>query len=305
MDAGEKKYPKGMRIAEFFVVISIIACLLALLLPALARSRGSGHHRPSCQNHLKQWALVFKMYGNESKGELWPPMQRQVDEENPRFMFSPDVNCIYPEYFTDPAIAVCPSSANASIDDLKDSQGNYAVHLPKNKGGKLERMDDSYVYWGWAFDKLGDESAKISIGKNAGLHVGIPPHTVVPMQLKYALDTGNLDEDFKIPSKDSEVFGNASGDTVYRLREGVERFLMTDTNDPKVSAKVQSILPIMHDLFYLSKDSKDGWVTNHIPAGMNVLYLDGHVDYLRYETPEFSELFSDAYLSSLAGALTY
>ena len=35
-------------------------------------------------------------------------------------------------------------------------------------------------------------------------------------------------------------FGTAGGDTLYRLREGIERFLITDINNPGASAQAQS-----------------------------------------------------------------
>lgn len=41
--------------------------------------------------------------------------------------------------------------------------------------------------------------------------------------------------------------GNGGGITVLRFREGVERFMITDTNNPDVGAKSQSEVYIMFD----------------------------------------------------------
>jgi prepilin-type processing-associated H-X9-DG protein len=72
--------------------------------------------------------------------------------------------------------------------------------------------------------------------------------------------------------------GNGGGNTIYRLREGIERFLITDINNPAASAKAQSELWIMMD-----KLSVESALYNHIPGGANVLYLDGHVGFLKYQ----------------------
>ncbi|HEX72133.1 MAG TPA: hypothetical protein ENN65_02340 [Candidatus Hydrogenedentes bacterium] len=71
--------------------------------------------------------------------------------------------------------------------------------------------------------------------------------------------------------------GNAGGDTVYRLREGIERFLITDINNPAASAQAQSTLPIMWDIVSAKIKS-----FNHVPGGSNVLFMDGHVEFQRY-----------------------
>jgi prepilin-type processing-associated H-X9-DG protein len=121
--------------------------------------------------------------------------------------------------------------------------------------------------------------------------VTVPPGAKVPAQiltqwLKLYVDNNMLAMTYNTrgPIKPLEedtggMAGNGSGgtDTVYRLREGIERFLITDINNPAASAKAQSELFVMWDS--TSTDVKN---YNHVPGGANVLYMDGHVQFLRY-----------------------
>ncbi len=77
--------------------------------------------------------------------------------------------------------------------------------------------------------------------------------------------------------------GNGNSTTIYRLREGIERFLITNINDPAASAEAQSTIPVMWDQSSaIPADGSGSRRFNHIPGGANVLYLDGHVEFIRY-----------------------
>jgi prepilin-type processing-associated H-X9-DG protein len=64
---------------------------------------------------------------------------------------------------------------------------------------------------------------------------------------------------------------------VYRLREGIERFFITDINNPAATTRAQSELPVQWDGVVLEARN-----FNHVPGGANCLYMDGHVSFLRY-----------------------
>jgi prepilin-type N-terminal cleavage/methylation domain-containing protein/prepilin-type processing-associated H-X9-DG protein len=84
------------------------------------------------------------------------------------------------------------------------------------------------------------------------------------------------DQDIKV----SPPNGNAGGDTIYRLRQGIERFLITDINNPASSAVATSSIFVMYD-----NVSQFAQQFNHVPGGSNVLYMDGHVEFIKYPGP--------------------
>jgi prepilin-type processing-associated H-X9-DG protein len=86
----------------------------------------------------------------------------------------------------------------------------------------------------------------------------------------------------------------APNGTIYRLKEGIERFAITDINNPAGSALGQSEIGVMWD--WLSRYGNADIVSfNHVPGGSNVLYMDGHVAWSRYPSDDHPTSIGNAF----------
>lgn len=283
---------RGFTLVELLAVVAIIALLASILLPALARAREAAR-RASCASNLKQWGLIFSLYSKESRGYKWPPRQLNPDLSDSKP--SPRVVSVYPEYLTDPRIFLCPSDPDADVSKLQDDAGNFNIHVPSAEGGSMGEVNRSYFYAsGYVFDKMGDNhpTGPLSAFPNTAALFPGEEDTVGPLQFYDANETlltnvnnvATNEEAFALFDEDIELgtpgHGNGSAPdstTLYRLRYGIERFLISDINNPAASAMAESQISVMHDL--LSSDVSN---FNHVPGGCNVLYLDGHVEFVPY-----------------------
>jgi len=213
---------------------------------------------------------------------------------------------VYPEYLSDHNIAHCPSSA---FTPVPLGQGPDPL-----EGGFLMDLDDptdpTWIDAGFSNGTFGEfphfglvrytpASTGVRVVRNTFTYIYVNrmvrPEWLVDLQNNYEMAafcmSGHEGLENIVEEREASVSHTITGFgdiDVLLMREGAERFLITDINNPAGSAAAQSEVPTMWDLTRI----EGGWsqtdqagvnlMFNHLPGGANILYMDGHVGFVKY-----------------------
>jgi len=335
----------GFTLIELLVVIAIIGILAAILLPALARAREAAR-RASCANNLKQWGIIFKIYSSEDRAGRFPPASQSLPWSKGTsfpwgYTSGVDSQVLYPEYWTDPEISVCPSDSHADhffqstfaaagesgiegdsfsdqVTRMAEVAGNTGdpraetclhvtlswpisyIYLPLAVTTSSQMVDTMYMAGQWT--SIGSSE---TYAPGFGVNLIDGPYNFNEIggfcpspNMGAVRVAGAKDKDFTTAGEigygvDHVWWTDDDGSTLptsyYHHREGVERFFITDINNPAGSAQAQSQVIAMLDAWggqavtpgSGNPDPDNSIIFNHIPGGCNVLFMDGHVRFVK------------------------
>lgn len=238
-----QKKKKGFTLVELLVVISIIALLLSMLMPALSKAREMAK-RTVCKSRLGNLGKAFQMYANTWNGNL-PPYALNaaaLGSSGNSWWFNKinslvelgdngsDAGRIYPHYINEPRLFYCP---NAEWLEIKDP---YWPGWSPDKGSY--DTTSSYFYLG------GGHPAMTASWQNVG-QLGKSPLRID--------DKGN-------PALMQDVW-----------QQDVKTKITMFANHLRGGGKVND--------YYAGRSSPYG-SNKHSPDGSNALFLQGNVKWI-------------------------
>lgn len=308
---------KGFTLIELIVVISIIALLIALLLPALARAKELANTM-ACASNERQITLATIMWSHEHEGfapgsalagalednlpntpgigqYLWGTHQGVVagtpqSPNNPRgvqawfwgplFIDRGQSVLVTRGYLSTPTVFICPSS-NAWAPGLMSAQLPF---IPNQFG---------YVDYRFNLSIVGDATSAIFGPGNSDIPSMYDSTNFYP----YNNGWGPIPNNPSVPYECPRIDVAASPGETMLVEDGVSALdfcssvwpLPTTLNIPDTSDKFGQFGNAVHDNF------KD----------MNVAFLDGHAEMVQIAPDETLYPDPDAYWSAAPGKMTY
>jgi prepilin-type N-terminal cleavage/methylation domain-containing protein/prepilin-type processing-associated H-X9-DG protein len=238
--------PKGFTLIELLVAISVIALLMAILMPALQRVRKQAK-AVACQSNLKQWGTMFNTYLTDWDGRCWTTFGLPDNEA------AYWISSMKSYYYNNMDVLLCPSASR-----LPDPQWNSSLgRVTWSPGGKSVawgrkfsqgRPNQWEVYSSYNHNALVRDYLDVEGGAIAGMKAAV---------WRPAFDTGQ----HNVPLLMDSV--------------GWLTYLLESSPPPEVDAPAQWDWESFHDL-YLQTSAVSMCMDRH-DGGINCLFLDWSV----------------------------
>jgi prepilin-type processing-associated H-X9-DG protein len=273
-----KKSRTGMSTVEVIISVMVVSILFVLLVPLLMQSKEASR-RSTCQANLKNVGLGLRLYAREHDG--WFPSVGFAhgdlcDDYHLEFMWQGDQ--MVPDFLTDVSQNICPSDPDGPTkfaEGTWNAGGNPASGIAPCRIGSR-----SYNYYGYTFSQEtytlpGTDPNDPSIS-DLGTLARVVNIKAVETAQKFAeaIDQAKTREEAQaLADRDIGI----PGAIAYRLRLGVEHKVFPGVSGEEEVMEAQAKIVVQHDTI----SSREGDF-NHKPGGVNAVYMDGHVEFIKF-----------------------
>jgi prepilin-type N-terminal cleavage/methylation domain-containing protein/prepilin-type processing-associated H-X9-DG protein len=176
---------RGFTLIELLVVVSIIALLLAILLPALRAGRA--HARTAaCQSILHQWGLYYAMYTAENDYKL-PPFESKAQMQPdvlPHRLYERSLDSAYSAYGdlnVYRRLFFCPEASGLPVhpDAVLQVIFTGRTHSPWARHFPDDPAMSSYGFNGWT--PMDSAFANLQVGKPLWVSCAVKGAATVPV----------------------------------------------------------------------------------------------------------------------------
>jgi len=128
---------RGFTLIELLVVISIIALLMAILMPALSKARDQGR-TITCRANLKQYGIALRMYLDENR-LYFPDAHRWLESKSHAWVRKgEEPTGVFWPYVKDLDVHMCPKFSQwAKNTTYEDTAVSYVMNSYVGKGGNI------------------------------------------------------------------------------------------------------------------------------------------------------------------------
>jgi len=222
----KKRRAKGaFTLIELLVVISIIALLLAILMPALGKVKEKAKG-VVCKSNLKQWGLIFALYANENEDRLTQSIAGGGISAQDAYWITATL-----DMYNDKDIRKCPSTKVLDRVINRAYGSTFTAWGPFDPGGGAQWWDDfdagSYGLNEWATCPPPGTTTAQFWGfnpANAWRTVTASPGNKIPLFMDnvyvdlYPLDTNSpLENDPELTGSDWDTGRSSWGSQAMRL----------------------------------------------------------------------------------------